>query len=108
MREVEPQVEVKWDTRDSILLKIPGVTRSWAQWRTKDPQGLDCKFIGKKGQFNLSAVESFGVGPEINGHHDDADVLRLVFRHQDHVHADRLKKLLAEHLSAFRETFRKG
>ncbi len=108
VREVEPQVEVKWDTRDSILLKIPGVGRSWAQWRTKDPQGLDCKFIGKKGQFNLSAVESFGVGPQINGHHDDADVLRLVFRHQDHVHADRLKKLLADHLNGFRAAFAKG
>jgi excinuclease ABC subunit A len=108
VREVAPDVEVKWDTRDAISLKVPGVGRSWAQWRTKDTHGLDCRFIGKKGQFNLGAVEAFGVSPEINGHHEDADVLRLVFKHQEHVHADRLKKLLAEHLRGFREAFGKG
>jgi hypothetical protein len=48
------------------------------------------------------------VAPSINGHHERADVLRLVFRSQDHVHADRLKKVLAEHLRGFREAFSKG
>ncbi len=108
VREVEPEVEVVWDARDAIKLRVPGVGRSWAQWRTKDCAGLDCRFLGKKGQFNLSAVEAFGVSPQINGHHEDADVLRLVFQHPEHLHADRLKKLLAEHLRGFREAFAKG
>jgi excinuclease ABC subunit A len=107
VRAVEPAVEVVWDARDAIKLRVPGVGRSWAQWRTKDCAGLDCRFLGKKGQFNLSAVEGFGVTPQINGQHDNADVLRLVFQHPEHLHADRLKKLLAEHLRGFRETFAK-
>ncbi len=107
VREAVPEVTVKWDSRDAISFKVPGIGRSWAQWRTKDTNGLDCRFVGKKGQFNLGAVEAFGVSPEINGNHEDADVLRLVFKHQEHVHADRLKKLLAEHLRGFREVFGK-
>ena len=99
---------MRWDARDAITLKVPGVGRSWAQWRTKDPHGLDCRFLGKKGQFNLSQIESFGVSPTINGSRADADVLRLVFQHNEHVHAPELKELLAEHLRGFREVFGKG
>jgi excinuclease ABC subunit A len=107
VKEVEPQVEIDWDTRDAIKLKVAGVSRSWAQWRTKESDGLDCRFFGKKGQFNLSRVEGFGVSPSINGNRDDSDVLRLVFQHEDHVHAAKLKELLAEHLRGFREAFGK-
>src|SRR5262249_38334857 len=47
MREVEPNLEVRWDNRVAISLKVPGVSRSWAQWRTKETAGLDCRFLGK-------------------------------------------------------------
>jgi hypothetical protein len=52
-------------------------------------------------------VEAFGVSPEINGSRSDSDVLRLVFRQQEHVHRAKLKELLAEHLRGFREAFAK-
>src|SRR5262249_35488141 len=94
VREVEPRGEVQWDARDAIILRVPGVGRSWAQWRTKESYGLDCRFLGKKGQFNLSQVESFGVSPAINGNRADADVLRLIFQHDDQVHAAKLKAVL--------------
>jgi len=105
VREVEPNVTVEWDARDAIKLRVPGVSRAWAQWRTKAAHGLDCRFLGKKGQFNLSRVDSFGVSPAINSEREGADVLRLVFQHADHLHAAKLKELLAEHLKGFRETF---
>ena len=35
--------------------------RAWASWRTKQSTGLECKFLGKKGAFNLSRIDSFGV-----------------------------------------------
>jgi excinuclease ABC subunit A len=107
VREVEPNVEVSWDARDAISLRVPGITRSWAQWRTKECEGLDCRFLGKNGQFNLSQVEMFGVSPSINGNRADGDVLRLVFQHQAHVHAAKLKEILAEHLRGFHEAFGK-
>jgi excinuclease ABC subunit A len=108
VREVEPGVQVEWDARDAIRLKVPGVGRSWAQWRTKDAAGLDCRFLGKKGQFNLSQLEGLGASASVCGHRDDADVLRLVFRREEQLQPARLKALLAEHLKGFREAFGKG
>jgi excinuclease ABC subunit A len=107
-REVEPALEIDWNARDAVKLKVPGITRSWAYWKTKESEGLECRFVGKKGQFNLSRVESFGVSPSINGDREDSDVLCLVFQHDDHVQAAKLKELLAEHLRGFREVFGKG
>jgi excinuclease ABC subunit A len=107
VREVEPGVEVRWDVRYFITLRVPGASRWWGQWQTKRSEGLVCDFLGKKGQFNLARVEPFGVSPSINGDREGADVLRLMFQHADHVHAAKLKELLAEHLKGFRETFGK-
>ena len=74
-------------------------SRGWAQWRTKDADGLDCRFLGKKGQFNLSRVEGVGAAPaSIDANRDDGDVLRLVFQHLEPSQAAKLKELLAEHL----------
>jgi hypothetical protein len=108
VREVEPDLEVVWGSRDAISLKVPGVSRAWAQWRTKESVGLDCRFLGKKGQLNLSRVERFGRSPGIGNHRADGDVLRLVFQQEDQVHAAQLKELLAEHLRGFKEAFGKA
>jgi excinuclease ABC subunit A len=105
--EVDSAVEVDWNARDAITLRLPGITRGWAQWRTKENTGLDCRFVGKRGQFNLSRIEGFGVTPEINGSRAEVDVLRLVFQHDEHVPAARLKQFLTEHLRGFREVFGK-
>ena len=108
VREVEPGLQVQWSNRAVITLRVPGVSRSWAQWRTKESYGLDLRFLGKKGQFNLSQIESFGISPSISSHRTDTDVLRLVFRQPDQVHPAKLKELLAEHLKGFREVFGKA
>jgi excinuclease ABC subunit A len=105
VREVEPQVEVTWTGRAAITLRVPGVSRSWAQWRTKDSHGLDCRFLGKRGQFNLSQLEGIGVSPSIHTSGSGADVMRFVFREVEQLQPARLKEVLAEHLRGFRETF---
>jgi excinuclease ABC subunit A len=105
VRAVEPGVEVRWDQRDAVTLRVPGVGRAWAQWRTKDPAGLVCRFLGKKGQFNLARVDGLGVHPHLDTARGDGDVLRLVFQQLDPIQAARLKDLLAEHLRGFRELF---
>jgi len=104
VRSIEPKLEVSWDARAAITLRLPGINRGWAQWRTKDEEGLDCRFVGKKGQFNLSQVEKFGVHPEITSQ-SEGDALRLVFQHEEHIHAAALKKILEEHMAGFREAF---
>ncbi|HTU92609.1 MAG TPA: excinuclease ABC subunit A, partial [Gemmataceae bacterium] len=108
VREVEPGIEVRWDARDAITLRVPGVSRAWAQWRTKKAVALECHFLGKKGQFNLSQIEHLGVAPNIGTQRKDSDVLSLHFQKIDQEQANRLKELLAEHLRGFREGFAKG
>jgi excinuclease ABC subunit A len=104
-RGVEPGLEVRWDARDAITLRVPGVSRAWAQWRTKKPVALECHFLGKKGQFNLSQIEDLGVAPNIGTHRTDGDLLYLHFQQLDAAQAARLKNLLGEHLRGFREAF---
>jgi excinuclease ABC subunit A len=105
VREIEPGLEVKWDSRDAITLKVPGVGRGWGHWRTKEASALLCRFLGKKGQLNLARVEGIGVAPEIDGKRADGDVLRLHFRTVAQVRNPKLKEVLAEHLRGFREAF---
>jgi excinuclease ABC subunit A len=105
VRAVEPGVQVEWSNRAAITLRVPGVSRSWSQWRTKDSYGLDCRFLGKKGQFNLSQIESFGIKPHIHSNRADGDIVQLLFQNADHVPAAKLKEFLAEHLRGFRECF---
>ncbi len=104
VKEIEPGLEVKWAARDAITLKVPGIGRGWAQWRTKQPEGLVCRFLGKKGQFNLARIEGLGIEPSIAGR-DNGDVLSLTLRTLDAAQAGRLQEILTEHLAGFREVF---
>jgi excinuclease ABC subunit A len=104
VRKIEPAVEIVWDARDAIKLRVPQVSRSWAQLRTKDNAGLDCRFLGKKGQFNLSQLEGIGAQQQINGNRPDSDMVRLVFQQAEQMPA-RLKELLKAHVDGFREVF---
>ncbi len=99
VRAVEPKLEVKWDARDAITLKVPGVSRGWAYLRTKDAEALVCRFVGKRGGLNLAQVEGIGVRPEIQDNRSDGDALVLSFEQLDQVPAAKLKAILAEHLA---------
>ena len=106
VREIEPDLEIKWDTQDAILLKAPGINHSWARWKTKDPAALECRFIGKPGQFNLSRFEGIGREPSLTQDRaDGSEVLLLKFLKADHLKLGELKKVLTEHLVGFREIF---
>ncbi len=107
VRAVEPKIAVHWDNRVAITLRVPGVTRAWAQWNTKNADALDCRFLGKKGQFNLSQIDTLGMQPKLAAR-SDGELMRLVFLHENHLQPQRLKEVLAEHLRGFRETFGKS
>ena len=78
-------------------LRIPGMTRAWAQWRTKEADMLVCRFIGKKGQFNLSQLEGFGIEPRLQDQREH-EVTLLRFQNDDHLPASRLKEWMVQHL----------
>lgn len=101
IRQMEPGVEITWNNRDNIQVRVPGLSRIWAQIRTKDPQGLDCRFIIPKGTLNLSQVEGLG-STGIGSHRADADVLRMVLTDLTTAQTTRFQKAMKEMLSGLR------
>jgi excinuclease ABC subunit A len=104
VKSVDPDIEIQWDNRLYVTLRVKGVSRAWGQWKTKESEGLVCKFLGRKGQFNLSQLEQFGVEPHLTPH-SAGEIMRLTFQHDNHVHATALKDVLRQHLEGFREIF---
>jgi excinuclease ABC subunit A len=104
LRDVDPTLEWKWDVRDAVTIRPQGSSRMWARAKTKEAKTLECWFIGKPGQFNLSRVDGIGQNAELETDRaDGTDVLKLHFTRADHLHPVKLKALLAEHLKGFKE-----
>ncbi|MFO0849143.1 MAG: excinuclease ABC subunit UvrA [Gemmataceae bacterium] len=104
VKEVAPDVEVKWDVRDAITLRPPGATRMWGRVKTKEPGFVEAWFVGKPGQFNLSRVDGIGRDPELDTDRTDGTaVLKLRFATPDQLKPAELKTLLTEHLNGFRQ-----
>ncbi|MDB5313751.1 MAG: excinuclease subunit UvrA [Gemmataceae bacterium] len=109
IRETDPELEVKWDVRDAVTIRPPGSRRFWSRLKTKESGYLEAWFVGKPGQFNLNRVEGLGRDPEIESDRaDGCDVLKLRFVSADHLHPQKLKAVLVEHLKGFREAIGDG
>ena len=106
VNSLEPDLEIKWDTRDSITLRLPGTKRAWALWRTKSNEALDCRFLGRKGQFNLAQVEGLANGVELLPHRD-GEILHVAVTQLQPAQLATWKAILTEHLAGFREQFGK-
>jgi excinuclease ABC subunit A len=107
VRDIEPGLEVRWDVQYFITLRVPGVNRWWGQWQTKRTEGLVCRFLGKKGQFNLAAFDGLGSAQELDTEHDDGDYIWLTLQDLNATKTAKLKGLLTEHMQGFREVFGK-
>ncbi|MCZ2342263.1 MAG: hypothetical protein LC104_10770 [Bacteroidales bacterium] len=106
LQTVDPDIEFKWDTRDTVSFKLPAVSRSWGRIRTKDPAALELQLYGKPGQFNLARIETFGDTPTLKRDKSEgADIMTLRFIRANRFRAAELQSLLTEHRIGFRETF---
>ena len=106
MKQVEPKIEIRWDSRVALLFKLPGSTKSWSRWKTKETKHLECRFVGEPGQFNLARIEKFGKEPGLEADRgENGDAITLYFSALDQIHAAELKKLLVEHAAGFRRSF---
>ncbi len=104
VKEVDPRLEIVWDARDSVLLKLPGIGKAWGRIRTKDNEALDCRFLGKPGQFNLSRLDGIGRNPSLTADRaDGGESMRLVFQKEEEMPRAELKVLLKEHREGFAE-----
>jgi excinuclease ABC subunit A len=105
-REAVPGLELQWDARDAITLRLPGVSKGWGRVRTKDNTALDCRFLGKPGQLNLSRIEGIGKDSSLAADRaDGGEVMRLLFHRHEELPRGKLKELLAVHAKGFREHF---
>src|SRR5262249_51040791 len=98
VKSVQPDVKIDWSNRAAVSFRLRGMSRLWAHWRTKDCHGLDCRFFGQKGQFNLSQLENLAHQSELRPH-KDGEILRLVFLHENHVQPQRLKTVLTAQIA---------
>jgi len=106
IRGIDRKVEIQWDARDTILLKVEGIGKAWGRIRSKDNEALDCRFLGKTGQFNLGRLE--GIGRETTLKADRADggeVVQMLFQKEEDLPKAELTKFLKEHRSGFVERF---
>src|SRR5205807_1486870 len=81
VREVEPALEIRWDSRQAITVRVPGITRGWANWRTKESEGLIFRFFGKKGQNNPSELQVLAEQPSNDGKLHLPDLLEVQSQH---------------------------
>jgi excinuclease ABC subunit A len=106
VKESVAGLEIQWDARDGLTLRIPGVSKGWSRVRTKDNEALVAVFFGKPGQFNLSRLDGIGKDSSLTADRaDGSEVLRLVFHRHEEIPRGKLKELLAEHAKGFRELF---
>ena len=105
-REAVSGLETQWDARDAITLRVSGVSKGWGRIRTKDNSALDCRFLGKPGQLNLSRLDGIGKDSSLAADRaDGGEVMRLLFHRHEEMPRAKLKELLAEHARGFREQF---
>ncbi|NBO92040.1 MAG: excinuclease ABC subunit UvrA [Planctomycetia bacterium] len=108
VRKIDTQLEIQWDQRDHITLRLPGISRGWGFIKTKDSDVLECRFLGKRGQFNLARLEGLGAGVDLDDK-NGGTVMTLAFTQSPAgPQATKLLQVLQEHAAGFRETFGPG
>jgi excinuclease ABC subunit A len=109
LREVDPALEWKWDVRDAITVRPKSSPRFWARIKTKEADALEVWLIGPRGQTALSRFEGVGRDATLdNDRADGCEILKLWLVTGNHFNIGELKRLLAEHLKAFKTAFGNG
>ncbi len=99
-------VTVEWDAREYVTLRMEGASKAWGRVKTKDPEHLELRLLGKPGAFNLSRLEGLGVEPHIQSDRaDGGDTISLRFTQASHLNAAELAKFLRDHAAKFAERF---
>jgi excinuclease ABC subunit A len=104
LKQVEPKLEVKWDLRDAIGIRMPGISRLWVRIKTKERDALEAWLMSKPAQFNVARFEGVGREAKVEGDRQEGcDVVTLKFVTADNLDAKKLLPLLKEQARGFRE-----
>lgn len=103
IREVDPEIQIKWDSREHILLKPSGTKKSWSWWRTKESSSLIVNLVCPKGRPPLAPLDGLCKSAEVASERTHGvEVLRIEFTTADQVRNPKLKAFLAAQLTSFR------
>jgi excinuclease ABC subunit A len=105
LRSIDPELTIKWDSREHILITPSGMKKSWAWCRTKESTALIVNLVCPKGRPPLAALEGICKSAEVvseRGH--GVEVLRIEFTTPDQVRNPKLKAFLAGQLTGFRNS----
>jgi excinuclease ABC subunit A len=107
VREAVPELDTRWDARDTISFYLPGVSKTWSRWRTKDEKGLELRFYSPSGTTNLHEIEGFGQDQNLNETNtaDGTQCIRLLFVNDDKLSATNFRQWLRKQVTAFRHHF---
>jgi excinuclease ABC subunit A len=95
LRDVAPDAEFNWATRDAFTLRPAGGGRIWARVVTKDHDVLRAVFASGKGQLNLARLGTIGWTRDlITG--EEFDKVEFAFRQPAELQPAALKELLRE------------
>jgi excinuclease ABC subunit A len=106
LREIEPDIDVKWDSRDHILLRVPGISKGFAWFRTKESDALVCNLVMPPGLFNLARVEAFCRHAELSSDRSNGtQVLKLDIVSPEPLRSAGFAKFAKEYLEGYRKAF---
>jgi excinuclease ABC subunit A len=106
LRAIEPDLDVKWDSRDHILLKLPDVSKSFAWFRTKEADALVCNLVMPPGLFNLARVEAYCRNAELSSDRSNGtQVLKLDIASSEPLRTTAFATFVKEYLECYRKAF---
>lgn len=106
IEDVDPHITIDHESAHTMSFRVPEIGRAWCMLRTKMPQALELRLLGKPGQFNLNQLDGLGVNPELStGRKDGGDTIILQFTTLDHLRKREFRKFLVDHLRGFRAQY---
>ena len=109
LKELDPAIEFKWDTRDAVTVRPAGASRFWARLKTKETDALEVWFTGRRGTAKPAQFESVGRESTVESDRaDGSEVLKVWLAAASHFDAAKLRPLLKAHLKAFKAAFGGG
>ena len=98
------EADIDWTGRTQVSIRPRGLSRAWAFVRTKSPEHLELKLVGRAGQFNLAQLDRLGVDHDLESS-KTYDAIRLRCCRSEELAGSALAGLLREHYRGFREAF---
>ena len=106
VKQAEPSAEWKYDVRDAVTVRLPGIGRFWLRIKTKEAASLEVWIVAPPGRFNAARFESVGAGATVESDRQEGcDLVTLHFALAEQLNPKKLLPLLRELRDGFAKSF---